>query len=239
MHPASIGKKILGKEWLNWKQIFQRDTFLRNLEQVIYEEKQLGIIALNLIGIQSTFHTFHKIGIRYAYNSSFIKECFAICKQLDAPCGLHVNQLEPIQYQVEKFEQLYGNTPLYFRSHYFMKLSQVQLQELWNAGVRYDLSAGKATHVGIMPSFSNHPMEIIPTVVSDNNFFRMNDDKNVLSLFDQCLASIKQNPQLVAILFHPENILVYPELKQRYLEVIDAVKKSAIPITTAKTYNAP
>jgi len=238
MHPASIGKKMLGKQWLSWKQILQKDAFLRNLEMVISEEAKLGINALNLIGIQSIKNTLSRIGIRYAYNSSFISECFSICKQFTQPCGLHINQLEPISFQVEQFVQLYGNTPLYFRSHYFIKLSQNQLEELWNAGVRYDLSAGKSTHVGIIPSFSNHPMENIPTVVSDNNFFRMQDDKQVIRLFEDCLASLKQSPQVVAILFHPENLLIYPELKQRYLEIIDIVKKSAIQITTAKTYNA-
>jgi hypothetical protein len=67
----------------------------------------------------------------------------------------------------------------------------------------------------------------------------MQDDKQVIRLFEDCLASLKQSPQVVAILFHPENLLIYPELKQRYLEIIDIVKKSAIQITTAKTYNAP
>lgn len=233
-HPISIAKTLSGKKWLTVKQLFQNDILLKNIADTIEFEKTNQVHALNLIGIQKKVNTFQNTGIRYAYTHPFLSSLVQLCKQNKLPMGLHVNTIEPMTFQVEQFEKLTGYVPIYIRTHYLKKLSLHQQSELKQLGIQYDLSSGSATTVGFSTTNHQSPFNDIPTVISDNNFVRINDDKKVWLRFDEFLIQIKQSPKLVSVLFHPENLLTYPELKNIYVQLIAKIKQSQIEIAAPK-----
>lgn len=233
-HPVSIFKTVIGKKWLSPAQLVKSDILLKNAEKLFDLEKRNDICALNLIGIQSRKNTYRRLGIRYSNDSVYLKEFISLCKSYGQPLGLHVNHLESINYQCEHFEKLTGSKPLYIRSHYFMKMSHERLTELQRMGVKYDLSKGASYTIGILNTDKSNPLLNIPTVISDNHFVRMQNDNQVYTQFNECLLQLKQSPQDVSVLFHPENFIAYPRLTTLYEQLIDTIKKSGIGISRPK-----
>ncbi|MFN9519696.1 MAG: hypothetical protein ACK574_08185 [Bacteroidota bacterium] len=224
-HPVSILKTLSGKQWLHLPQLFRSDIFLRHAEDIFRFESTHGISTVNHIGIQKKVNTLRRTGIRYSYESTFLKEFISICRLHKVQTGLHVNTLESIPFQVEQYIHLTGHTPEYIRTHYFSQLSKQQLHELQALGVKYDFSAGGSTVIGISNDSTHHPLSVIPTIISDNNFVRFKNHADVFQKFDHVLQSLVHKPQHVAVLIHPENLLAYPYLQEIYLRIIDTIKQ--------------
>jgi hypothetical protein len=222
----SLAKTLSGKKWLNTRQLFTRDIFLKQIESTLQLNRSHNIDAVFLFGIQKSLNTYRKGALRYSFDSAFVKELAPLIK--DNKTGIHVNQIESISFQIEQFEALTGYKPEYMRTHYFGSLSHSQLDELNHFGVKTDFSGGNTTYVGYTAPRKDNRMKQICTLLSDNNFVRLNNDDKVWSLFEETLRDERVNTNGGAILFHPENFLVYPDFTEKYLKAIELIKQSGL-----------
>lgn len=225
-HPISVAKTCLGKPWLSLKQLMQHDVLLKHIETIIKTEKQHHIQAIYLIGVQSVLNTYSRYGIRYSFKSALLKELISLLKSADLSIGLHVNHTETITWQLEQFEKLTGTTPKYIRNHYFHTNDAQNLTLLRAKGVTIDFSLGNPLTVGYTQPDPNAIITQVPTILSDNNYIRLKNDSYIHQSFRDTLARIQAENLDGSILFHPENLLIYPQLNPHFENVISLMSQT-------------
>lgn len=196
--------------------MLQRDIYLRQIERLIAFEKQAGVTSIFLLG--SSQRSFGLHDLRYRAGSSAYRELLVLLK--DHETGLHSTGSTPIEDQLRWLGQFTGKPVRFHRSHFF-KFDRAALYPVLEAhGITTDFSEGEARRVNFtLRDSGEHHINVVPTVISDNAFF-YHDPREVFKAFRKNLNNAASLQTDIAVLWHPENMLIEPKLLEYYHEII-------------------
>ena len=250
-HIYSIFKTLLfRKDWIDFPQFFQPNIFIKNIEKLIAFEESRNVKSVFLLGANNSAFSFGRYNIRYTTHNPFYIKLIELLKQNKIEIGLHSQRsfksnLRLLDYaRSDKFDmkkqtvtlrKISGEKVKFHRSHFY----NFDPLKLWNEldrnNIEIDFSIGNAREVGFKSCIPRHYQAIdfvnskvlntivVPTILSDNAFFYQEYD-SVFQQFKNTLRTAKQYGASVAILFHPENMVVKPELWKYYEEIIHICK---------------
>jgi hypothetical protein len=241
-HFYSIIKTIsFRNDWIGFSKLFEAEIYLKNIERLIDFEKEQNIKSIFMLGANSSSHSLRRFDIRYTIHNHFFKKLIAILKNHHAEIGLHSQTNFNIGNQLNVLQQIAGKKIAYHRSH-FLQFNPLTLwNELDENDVDVDFSIANAREVGFkngIPrnyksvNFSTQRVlniNVVPTIISDNAFF-FQKSEIVFSKFKETLKKAKQYGGSVAVLFHPENMIIKPELWGYYKEIIHICKQEEVII---------
>ena len=235
-HLYSIIKTLsFRKDWIGISKLFQPNIFLKNIEKLIIFEKSQKVNSVFNIGANHSNFTWGRYDIRYRIKDTGFQELIGVLKLSNQPIGIHSQDNFDLKEQIELLQNVTGYEVRFHRSHFYHFDPMILWNELDENGIMIDFSIGNAREVGFKTGMPRHYQAIdfinkkvlrtmiVPTILSDNAFFFQ--DKN--SVFEQFKIEIKEAKLFgasVAILFHPENMIVKPELWEYYTEIIDICK---------------
>jgi hypothetical protein len=238
LHPYSVLNSIrslIGKhKWFSLKRLFDQELFLNNIEQLLQLEKALGIQAIYCIGA-SAGSTFGRHSLRYQPGSALYSNLMQLLHQYDMLVGLHSSyngiQKGTLQQEQNRLSTYWGKKSNFHRAHYIPHLSSDDYTELESAGFTYDLGFGSSSSIGLRhkPQHNFKPVEshsigVIPMILMDNVFFKR-PYHEVITAFKSCLQTLKTNNGSACIAFHPENMLLRPQLYSYFEEIIHLCKQ--------------
>ncbi len=228
-HPYSVVKFFTrGKNWLSAKDILNPNVFLQSIKRLIEFNEANGLSNnIWLIGGNKTGQ-FKRYGLRYDISTKQYKKMLAMFREHNLEIGLHSTTYENLSAQAETLGQITQKKILFHRSHF---LFTNQLKFLKQTNIKVDFTFGKAREVflqEIPPTFHLSDTRYVPTILLDNIFFDnpyfAQHPEKIFSDFTQTLKTALSKQQPVAILFHPENMVVFPALWEYYAEIIRICK---------------
>jgi hypothetical protein len=252
-HPYSLVKSLratLSKHpWLSLKQVVQQDILLRNIEQLLSLEKELDIQAIYCLGSSSGLQM-GRYDIRYSSHSRMFNEFKTMLNTYIQTIALHSSidaaQTNQLAYEISSL-QLHSKQPVPIqRCHYLKHSTPAFYQMLAQKGIRYDIGYGRAQTVGLLNHFPGKfkpidpisllPIDItiIPLILLDNVFFKQSYHE-VITAFRKTLDTLKQYNGSACLLFHPENMLVKPQLYSYFEEIIHICKQEGAIINPPLT----
>jgi hypothetical protein len=170
--------------------------------------------------------TLNRYGLRYTIHHPYYKKVINLLKQQHCKIGLHSVSNESFTKQCKRFESMNETAVKYHRSHY-LKFNWPQLlHDLESNHVEVDFSLGKARTVELMKLEQQTTIKVVPTVLFDNAFF-FNKPQHVMDNFKRVIDETSAAEQDVAVLFHPENFVINPQLWDYYNETVMLVKNYA------------
>lgn len=227
-HPLALLKRIThGKRWLGWHNGWNADAFLNSTEWLLqFHADQSFYQPIWLLGA-SALPSWTRYGLRYQYNTPRLKETIALLQSHHSIIGLHSVYGEHITSQVQRLNTLTGANITFHRSH-FLRFNPNQLyHQLEEAGITTDFSQGAARSPEITPTYieTGSTVKSVPTILFDNAFF-FHPAEHVFEQFKQQLAAL--NGKDAAILFHPENLVVNPSLRNHLQRTIAIIREQGL-----------
>lgn len=242
IHPYSllnyIRSVISSHQWLNANQLLKKDIFLRTIEKVLAIEKEEDVKAVYHIGATNR-KQFQRYGIRYNQSDSLYAELVALLKSYNQPIGLHssydADEKHLIHEEKMNLETSTKKSVLAHRSHFLHSHPQSLYPQLAVSGIRYEFGNGLARQVGLTNNFPGKykPVDrstgnvmdvtVVPLILVDNIFF-VKPYHEVLQSFKDTLHQLKEYNGSACILFHPENMLLKPQLWNYFEEIIHICK---------------
>ncbi|MES2559922.1 MAG: hypothetical protein V4590_09295 [Bacteroidota bacterium] len=250
-HPYSLVNYIrslfTSRQWLGYNQLFQKDIFLRTINQVLEMEKQAGIKAVYHIGATNGMHL-NRYGIRYNQSDALYTELVALLNSYHQHTGLHSSYNADAEQHIhsEKLHlEEYTHKPvLAHRSHFLHSHPDTLYPQLEASGIQYEFGNGLAREVGLTNHFPgkykpvNLPLQtvlnvtVIPLILVDNVFF-VKPYHEVLRSFKDTLQQLKEYNGSACVLFHPENMLLKPQLWNYFEEIIHICKNEGAIVNSS------
>ncbi|MES2780142.1 MAG: hypothetical protein V4651_09635 [Bacteroidota bacterium] len=248
LHPYSIVNYIRSvfssHRWLHVQQFFQKDIFLRTIENILTIERGAGVNAIYHIGATNG-KSFQRYGIRYNQSDKLYSALIYLLKSYNQHIGLHSSYDADEQHliQVEKIllEKATTQTVNAHRSHFLHSHTQSLYPQLAQAGIRYEFGNGMAREIGLAgnipgkykpyDSISKKILDvtIVPLILMDNVFF-VRPYHEVIRSFKETLHQVKEYNGSACILFHPENMILKPQLWNYFEEIIHICKQEGANI---------
>lgn len=226
LHPFSIAKSFThGDKWLKLNKVFQHDIFIKHIDKLIRFNEQHHVYAIWLTGAPQR-HSFQKFGLRYTADCPTYSKVINKLKEADCEIGLHSVNTELFSHQFNALSNLTQRPVKYHRSHFLKYDEKLLYTNLHQHGIKTDFSLGNARKIEIPTNIPHitYGANCVPTVLFDNAFF-FNEPATVFTRFKQVLVEAQAAGMDIAILFHPENFAVKPELWDYYEEVISQVQQ--------------
>lgn len=237
-HPYSIIKYfrswLPGYQWLSAKQLGNREVFFQTIEELISLEYEHTIRGLFCIGARTGWQL-KPHDIRYSIKQQIFHKLIELLQTSQCTIGLHssydANRDNLIQQESKNLTNVIGEPINVHRSHYLQFQPQRLYQQLAEAGIQYDFGYGRAREIGFRNGFPGKykPIDlstgkvidvtIIPLILLDNVFF-VKPYHEVLKTFRKTLEELKQYRGSACILFHPENMILKPQLWNYFEEII-------------------
>lgn len=229
-HPLSLIKRIThGKRWLGLSKGWNPNTFLQSTANLIQlHQSNTCYKPVWFIGA-SGLHTYTRYGLRYRYDDSRLAQIIQLLQQHQCNIGLHSIQQESIPLQTKRLHALTGTEIQFHRSHFLRFDTSSLFHQLAEAGIHTDFSMGMARSPEYPPptaTTNTSSVKSIPTILFDNAFF-FHPPEYVFNQFKKQLAALQGND--AAIVFHPENMMVNPQLHTHLLAVIRIIQAEGIP----------
>ena len=237
---------IKNKPRLPFKQLWKRDLFLRNCEQMLQAEQQQNIKSIWCLGAQPT-EGMSRYDIRYSSYNPLLKELIALIKQHNQEIGLHSSfnavNLGNLKMEVDCLQELTGLPVRFHRSHYLYANPAQLYSQLDETNIAFELGWGYPRKVALkqaMPGMFRplnpstkalHKVQVVPLMMMDNVLF-VQPEATVLHQFSHLLASVQTFKGTVCLLFHPENFLLKPDLWQSFSQIIDICKQHQAALQT-------
>jgi hypothetical protein len=253
-HPysfANVLRSLAGNHsWLTLKQVLRKDVFVRNIEQLLNLETELGIKAIYCIGATSG-QQLGRYDIRYSLDGEKTAEIISMIRQKNQIIGLqssyHAHQKKSLKQQLSNLESATTQKVNIHRSHYLHAPPAILYPQLHRAGIQYDIGYGTARKVGFKNGFPGKfkpidpdsgkltDLTVIPLILMDNIFFYTKYSE-VIKQFRLTLQQLKNYNGSACISFHPENMLLKPQLYHYFEEIIHICKQEGAilnpPLTT-------
>jgi hypothetical protein len=241
LHPYSILNSVRATiskhKWFSPKQLLQNDLLLRNIEQLLQLEKQLGVHSIYFLGASAEV-SLGRYAIRYGINSGLYKELIALLQQYQMPIGLHSSknafQKNKLQQERDRLCSLTNTPILAHRSHYVPQLSQHDFAQLEATGFLDDFGSGSSKKIGFKNGFpgiykplqTQEPskLKLVPMMLMDNVFFSRPYHEVIFS-FKTSLQKLKVMEGSACVAFHPENMLLQPQLYSYFEEILHLCKE--------------
>lgn len=225
-HPFALAKTAThGTKWLRLAQLHNRSIFLNGIEKLLGVNQNNSAEAIWLIGA-STTHTYHRKGLRYAFNDADFNQTINLLTNANVEIGLHSVSSQSILEQSQNLANKLNKNILYHRSHFLHFNPNTLYPQLHSVGITTDFSSGSARTISLPETTSPiHSVNITPTVLFDNIFF-FQPPEAVFEQLKQTLQTANARHQNIAILFHPENFLINPALWEYYQEVLRIIKST-------------
>ncbi len=236
---------LLQKPRISFKQLWQRDLFLRNCERLLQTEQQLNIQSVWCLGAQPT-EGLGRYDIRYSANNPLLKELIALVKSYHQTIGLHSSYHAvthaTLQAEANQLSELTGEPIHYHRSHYLNGDTESRYMQLDQSGIQYELGSGYARKVALRGGIPGklhplnsktqnlHAVSVVPLVLMDNIFF-IKPQHEVLHELTNILKVIRDYQGPACLLFHPENFLLKPQLWETFHEIIHICKQEKAILT--------
>jgi hypothetical protein len=230
-HPVGVAKWLLGKKWVMRSQLWQKDLFLKQCEQLLTFQQAQHITGIYLIGMQGPGRSLFPKAIRYTYADGLLKELITLLKHHKAHIGLHHHPKEPIARQINRFVELVNHAPQYVRGHYYAPLAVADSQWLAENGCRIDFGFGNRNLIGFVDT-DNHASSLtqVHTIFSDNNLVPQQQTQEAFVALNNVLKLCYEKKLDAAILFHPENMAIYPHLFEAYALAISNIKHNKLTL---------
>ncbi len=252
-HPYSVANYFRAvftdHRWLTLKQLWHKDSLLKNIEKLLELENELGIHATYCIGATKGFQL-GRYAIRYATNSGLYTELLSLISSNNQSIGLHASynagKNNLIGNEHEALQKLTSQKINAHRSHYLNGDATALYAQLEKAGIQYELGKGEARTIGLANHFpgkykpinttTNNVIDItiVPLILMDNVFF-VKPYHEVMAEFKHTLNRVKQYNGSVCILFHPENMLIKPQLYNYFEEIIHICKQQGAILNSSFT----
>jgi hypothetical protein len=244
-HPYSIIKffrsfLVPGNKWYDFTTLVHKDSLLRNIEKLIRFEVRHNLSSAFFLGANNRLLSLGRYDIRYSIKDGLFTELIDLLKQYQIPVGLHssynASSKRLISCEKKRLEQ-YTDTLIHsHRSHFLNYDPDTLYSQLEVASIKYDFGAGAARAVRLTNHFPGkfkpihaitnqiHNVTCIPLILMDNAFF-FHKQKDVMNTVRQTLDLLQESKGSACILFHPENMLLKPELWDYYEEIIHLCKE--------------
>ena len=225
LHPYSVIKTIThGKKWIQPSLLFKPKLFLQGIERLLQFNQNHHSNSIWLIGA-SNQHTFFRKGLRYQTTSSAYTSALTLLKKAEVEIGLHSVSSAPIIEQYNRLSDILKKQIKYHRSHYLNFNTDTLYQELQYTGLKVDFSKGTSRAITLPQQIQNTAnVSAVPTILFDNIFF-FESPNLVFDQFKQTLQEAKSQKRDIAVLFHPENFIINPNLWEYYEEVLKLVRE--------------
>lgn len=250
LHPYSLINYIrslfVTHPWLSGQQLFKKDIFLETIEKILAIEKQENIQSVFHIGATNG-KQLNRFGIRYNQTDKHYGKLVALLNSYSQNIGLHSSYHADEQHFIHQekiqLEQFTGKQVLAHRSHFLHSHPQTLYPQLAASGIRYEFGNGLARQVGLKNNFpgkykpidhhSGQVMDVtvVPLILVDNVFF-VKPYHEVLQSFKDTLHLVKQYNGSACILFHPENMILKPQLWNYFEEIIHICKNEGALVNT-------
>jgi hypothetical protein len=252
-HPysfANVLRSALGKHaWLTLKQTLAKNTFVKNIEQLIELEKQLDVQAIYCIGAM-TGTQLGRYDIRYSINGRLTKKVIEMILSRQHTIGLqssyHAFEKKSLVEESHQLNAATHETTVIHRCHYLNAPPSMLYPQLEEAGLKYELGFGSSRQIGLKNQFPgkfkpidpvtgiSYDVTVIPLVLMDNAFFYA-PYHEVLKSFRNTLHQLKNYNGSACISFHPENMLLKPQLYNYFEEIIHICKEEGALINPPLT----
>lgn len=252
-HPYSFVntlRSLAGKHtWLSLKQVLNRATFVQNIKQLIDLESQLGIHAIYCLGATGG-KQLGRYDIRYSINSDLTKEVIELLLSGQHTIGLQSSynafEEKTLPGQIAQLTKATRQQISTHRCHYLHAPPSVMYRQLEDAGLRYDLGYGSPRQVGFKNHFpgkfkpidpttgKQYNITVIPLMLMDNSFF-YTPYHEVMKQFRNTLQQLKDYNGSACISFHPENMVLKPQLYNYFEEIVHICKEEGALINPPLT----
>jgi hypothetical protein len=242
LHPYSmlnyVRSLVSNHPWFTPKQLFNKQVLLDNIAQLLQLEKEQAVSSLFCIGAHKN-STLNRYAIRYKTSTSLYKPLLKLIQENNQSIGLHsgYHSVERKNIIVEKnsLEHFTQQPIIAHRSHY-LQHNELMYEQLDAAKIAYDLGNGNIREVGLINGFPGKTKPIhtktgivfncttIPLILTDNVFF-VKPYHEVIQEFTHTLQQLKNYGGSGCILFHPENMLLKPQLWNYFEEIIHICKQ--------------
>jgi hypothetical protein len=246
MHPAGLIKwlryKAGGSPWLSLQELYNSNTFMKAIEDMMIFEKENDVASVFLIGIESRLSSLRRYGIRYIPDHPRFRQLTGLLSKKNT--GYHSSTLNRKEFVSHKtqLDAILHRENTYHRSHYLRLKGTGYLEWAEASALKYELGNGRIRKPGFACGTANtfrifdvernklSDICCIPMILSDNAFF-ISPYRKILDEFEACLEQVIRYSGCVNILFHPENMLLKPVLWKAYEEIIHICKKSGVDLT--------
>jgi hypothetical protein len=242
-HPYSVLKYlrslVSSSPWYDLRVMTKHDALLKNIERMMMLEADLQVSSIFFMGAGEGGTT-GRYDIRYTVHNGLFKELVSLLRQYHHPAGLHssynADEQNRIAHEKHTLEHYISMAVDHHRSHFLHYDPDTLYTQLDKAGFRYDLGLGKARVPGLAGNFPGstrpvnkhtgevHRVTLVPLILMDNAFFHMSYH-DVIKTFNHTLDQLERSGGSACILFHPENMLLKPELWDHYTNIIHLCKQ--------------
>lgn len=242
-HPYSIIKYcrslFMEPKWLSLKQLGNPEVFLQAIRDLISLEQEHTIRGLFCIGATKGWQL-HPHDIRYSTNQQIFQQLVDVLLSSQCTIGLHssfnADRHSLIQQERKNLNSFLKKPVTAHRSHYLQFQPNHLYPQLEKAGIQYDFGYGMAREIGFRNGFPGKykPIDpatgnvvdvtVIPLILLDNVFF-VKPYHEVMKTFRKTLEQLKQYRGSACILFHPENMILKPQLWNYFEEIIHICKE--------------
>lgn len=242
-HPYSflnfVRSFVTNHRWLTGNQLLKHDVFLRSIEQLLQLEKELGIQGIFCVGASNGLQL-GRFDIRYNINKKLFTELVQLLQSFNAVIGLHSSYEADTKKTITLESAVLAKTITHpisiHRSHFLNFQPQLLYPQLVAANIKFDLGFGYARTVGLRNGFPGKykpvdrlsgevlNLNVIPLILLDNVFFTK-PYHEVMQDFRQTLLLLKQYKGSACIVFHPENMIIKPQLWNYFEEIIHICKE--------------
>lgn len=230
---------VSNHSWLKGNQLLDGSIFLRSIEQLLQLEKELGIQGIFCVGASNRLQI-GRFDIRYGINQKLFTELIQLLQSFNSVIGLHSSYQADKKKTITRESAVLAKTikhPISIhRSHFLNFQPQSLYPQLVAANIKFDLGFGYARTVGLRNGFPGKykpvdslsgevlNLNVIPLILLDNVFFTK-PYHEVMQDFRQTLEQLKQYKGSACILFHPENMIIKPQLWNYFEEIIHICKE--------------
>lgn len=237
---ANVLRSAIGRhKWISFKEALRSDTFIRNLEQLLNLEKQLNIHAIYCIGATNGLQL-GRYDIRYSLKSDLTQKAIEMILSGQHQIGLQSSytafEKKSVRQEIEQLSAATKQKPVTHRCHYLHAPPASSHAQLTDAGIKFEMGFGHSRQIGLKNCFPGKfkPIDpqtgrcsditVIPMIMMDNVFF-FRPYHEVMKRFRDTLQQVKAYNGSACISFHPENMLLKPELYNYFEEIIHICKE--------------
>ncbi len=223
--------------WIPLRSCFSADYFLEGLRSMIQLEADMDVRScfFMLSGPYQPGRFSSRYDCSWKTAKKFIREIIQSRSELGLHGSYEAGWKNSYEQERLKLEKVSGRTVRIHRNHY-LRFDPIRFwSQLDRAGIRWDSSVGFVKYMGFRSGVAQpyRPYDFekkrkssiveIPLVMMDR-YPQLDHREEVIKSLAQLIMQVKKVSGCVAILFHPENMVVEPDFYSFYREVLLLLK---------------
>jgi len=231
-------------KWFSFSELYHRRNLIRFTDELIAFEKIHGFHSIFFLP-SSNYDPFNRYGSRVDLNDKTSKDFFQMLLSNNVGIGLHgsyhARYKNSYAEEAKKLAEALNREITMHRNHYLNFDPANLWQQMENAGIRYDFSIGYIYDQGLRTTlpFSFKGLDVLQNRISNVTGIpllfmdlpdTLTDKEKTIREFRENIQILKTYNGTASILFHAENLCLYPELFELYSQIIDICKSEGAVI---------